>query len=187
MFHELYLILDALLIAPYRVLSPAVAGFYLGTFCLTLYCLVLGEISLAAVYVWNREHYANQTREMVRMHNLSIQAIKNKDKESFKATNKVANDYFGKSFFARAALFSVSIWPVPFALGWLDIRFTGIDIHQVPFLGNNLRYPFIFIALYIIVRFTFSKIRPKVPFLGKVARMMQQDGIGNEKCEAGQN
>ena len=41
------------------------------------------------------------------------------DKESYKAVNRQALDAFGYSFSMGAAIFCVSIWPMPFSLAWL--------------------------------------------------------------------
>ncbi len=130
---------------------------------------------MSLIYIWNREYYTDLNRKMTRMNNISIEAIRHKQKDTFKSANKWANEYFGKVFFSHAALFAVSLWPVPFAMAWLQTRFSGIDIHTVPFTKFSLGYPFVFILSYIIVRYGFSKIRPFIPVLKKIDDLRAED------------
>lgn len=176
MLVQLYSLLDAALIAPFRLFDTPLAGFLFGVTVLAAVCIVLGEYSMAWAYIFNRRHYKEQTEEMVRMHNLSIEAIRSKDKESYRAANKWANEHFGKSFFARLALFACSMWPVPFALGWLDIRFSGLGIMEVPFTSWQPGYAFFFIGLYILLRVAFAKFaKPRIPFFNRVVGLMQSE------------
>ncbi|MBN2140566.1 MAG: hypothetical protein JW718_06110 [Desulfovibrionaceae bacterium] len=173
--------LDRLLILLYRLPDNPVAGFYLGTAALALGCVLLGAVSTGLVYLLNRSHYQAQEREMVRMHNISVRAIRAKDKESYKASNLLANEYFGKSFFARAALFAVSIWPLPFALGWLDARFGDLAIHGLPVIGFQLGHAAIFLILYLILRLGFSKIKPRLPLLDRIQRALARNDAPMEE------
>ncbi|WP_320170244.1 hypothetical protein [Maridesulfovibrio sp.] len=175
MLESIYPIVDALLIGPYRTGLPAVAAFWLGSAVLALWCTLGGELSMTLVYIWNRDYYTDLNCKMTRMHNISVEAVRHKEKETFKSANTWANEYFGKVFFSQAALFAVSLWPVPFAMGWLQERFAGITIHTVPFTDFSLSYPFVFISSYIIVRFTFSKIRHFIPVLKKIDGMRAED------------
>ena len=84
------------------------------------------------------------------------------------------NEYFGKVFFSQIALFAVSLWPVPFALAWLQQRFLGIAIYS--FWGLELGYSFVFIVSYLLVRYLFSRVRCKIPVLKKLDEMRIEDG-----------
>ncbi|UZP66101.1 hypothetical protein N1030_10745 [Desulfovibrio mangrovi] len=172
---SLYLAADAILIAPYRWFASATAGMWAGTSILSIWAIIAGELALTLIYLTNRSYYASLNTKMVKMHNLSIEAIQCKDKESFKATNKWANEYFGKMFFSHAALFAVSIWPLPFALGWMQTRFEGITIHTVPYFETPLGYQFVMLTCYILLRLAFSKVRAHVPLLRRVDRMRKED------------
>lgn len=165
-------LLDAVLIFPFRLPGSAVAGFYLGTLLLALACLVLGRISYDLVWLFNRGHYAREEKEMTRMHNLSVAAIEAGDKTAYKAANKEANEAFGKSFFAGAALFSVSIWPLPFALAWLAGRFDGVDVPLFP--GHPVRYNAVFLGCYILLRLAMWPLWQKLPLLGRVERTRRE-------------
>ena len=158
--------IDSLLIAPYRLLGNPIAGFYGGTLVLAILCLLLGRLSYDLVWLFNRSHYDKEETEMTRMHNLSVAAIESGDKTAYKAANREANEAFGKSFFAGAALFSVSIWPLPFALAWLSIRFDGVDIPLWP--GHGVRYNAIFLGLYLIARLSMWRFWSRLPFFGRV-------------------
>jgi hypothetical protein len=161
-------LLDAVCIAPYRLLGDPVAGFYLGTLVLALLCLLLGKASQDLVWLWNRRHYEREEAEMIRMHNLSVAAIEARDKVAYKAANREANEAFGKSFFAGAALFSVSVWPVPFALAWMAGRFAEVGIPVYP--GRTIRYNAVFLGLYILARLAMSGLWRRMPLLGRVER-----------------
>lgn len=166
--NQAYVFADAFLIWFYRLPGEPVSGFYFGTLVLALLCLVLGEATSALVYRVNRGHYENQNSEMVRMHNLSVKAALAKDKESFKASNLWANEYFGKAFFAGAALFAVSIWPLPFALGWLGARFADVGI-PVPLTGLAAGHASVFIGMYVVLRVGLSRVKKRLPVFQKAA------------------
>ncbi|WP_321404313.1 hypothetical protein [Maridesulfovibrio sp.] len=175
MFESIYPLIDSMLIAPYRIGLPTVAAFWFGTALMALWCTIAGELSMSLIYIWNREYYTDLNRKMTRMHNISVEAVRHKEKDTFKSANKWANEYFGKVFFSHAALFAVSLWPVPFAMGWMQSRFAGIDIHTVPFTKFSLGYSFVFISAYIIVRYGFSKLRSYIPVLKKIDDLRAED------------
>ncbi len=101
---------------------------------------------------------------MLRNQSLSIRALMDKSKENFKAANYLANEAFGKSFFAGIATFSSSLWPVPFALGWLGFRFGHLDfdlLFSMPLLGDSLNYTAVFLLIYILTRILAAKLRKR--------------------------
>jgi hypothetical protein len=164
---------DSFLISFYRVFETPIFGYLFGTFCLAVFCLLLGQVTQAVIWCWNRPWLNMDNREMVRMHNLSLKALSAKDKAAYKASNKVANDAFGKFFFARMAMGMASLWPVPFALAWMDIRFGDVEF-QVIGLGSA-GYLTTFIPVYILAVILFSKAINRTPFFSTVARQMQSD------------
>ncbi|MGE4296622.1 MAG: hypothetical protein AB7E47_01215 [Desulfovibrionaceae bacterium] len=166
-------LLDALCIAPFRLLPDPTAGFHLGTATLCLVCVVLGEYTMALAYLGNKAHFDGQSAEMVRMHNLSVRAIRARDKASYTASNTLANDSFGKAFFAQAALFATSVWPVPFALGWMSTRFSGVAI-PLPFTPWTVGFTAVFFPTYILLRVAFSRVKRRLPLLGHAARRMRE-------------
>ena len=193
--NSIYLALDPVFIAPYRWISDPAIAFWIGSLMLSLWCIFAGELSSIFIYRVNRVYYSKLNEKMVHMHNLSIEAIKLKDKANFKATNKRANEYFGKVFFAQAAFFAVSLWPVPFALGWMQSRFTGIDIVSVPMLSLDfsklslteittgffssttltLGYAFVLLSCYIALRYLLYKTRKYIPILCRIEELRERD------------
>lgn len=192
---SIFFALDPYFIAPYRWLANPLAAMWIGTAILGIWCILAGEISSIFIYRVNRAYYAQLNAKMVRMHNLSIEAIKQKDKANFKATNRWANEYFGKVFFAQAAFFAVSLWPVPFALGWMQTRFTGVDIVTLPMISLDLDkisltsfstdvfsstslslgYAFVLLTSYIALRYGLYKTRKYIPVLRTIEAMREED------------
>lgn len=157
----LLLQLDPWFIAPYRWITPASAGFVLGTFLLALQCVILGDLSASLVMYLNKKYLRKMQKSMDHHHHLSEEALKLGDKESFKAVNKQAMDAFGHSFSLGAAIFCVSIWPMPFALAWMGTRFFDAPLELpfgLPFLGDTLEYFPAFLFLYIATRMAYSGI-----------------------------
>ncbi len=160
-FSEASRLCDAGLIFFFRLAADPAIGFYLGSMVLALLAVVAGDISQALAHRANRSHFQKQTTDMVHLHNLSIKALRQGDKEGYTAANRLANDTFGKAFFTRAALFTVSIWPVPFALGWLSGRFQGVEI-PLPLVDHAVSYNTVFLPLYILVRMAYSRLKPMI-------------------------
>lgn len=165
--------IDAFLILFYRVFPVPIAGYLFGTFCLAGFCILLGQITQAVIWRWNRPWLNMDNREMVRMHNLSLKALSAKNKSAYKASNRVANDAFGKFFFARMAMGMASLWPVPFSLAWMDARF-GEVAFQMAGIGA-VGYLATFIPVFILATLLFSKTKHHIPFFAAVTLEMKAD------------
>ncbi|MEZ4524523.1 MAG: hypothetical protein R2941_01195 [Desulfobacterales bacterium] len=180
--------LDPFLIFPFRITEISLLGFYIGTFALALNCVLLGRLTIQGIMRLNRAYYGKLEKETVRMHNLSVKAILAKDKESYRACNKGANEAFGKYFFSQIAMGASLLWPIPFALQWMSTRFQGISF-PLPFGTASLNYAAVFILLYIQARILFSKNYAYLPpiFAGcsaicrKKEDMIQWSDIGKKK------
>lgn len=169
--HTAYLIMDQLLIAPFRLFSIPILGYLFGIFCLAFLCVFLGRMTVAATWVWNRDRLMSDNREMVRMHNLSFQALAAKDKNAYRACNKQANEAFGKYFFSRMAMGMASLWPLPFTLAWMGNRFGSVDFSlpfSVPLIGDAVGYTFSFIPMYVLTVILFGKLRPYIPLFARL-------------------
>ena len=153
-------LIDFLLITPFRWPDNPIAGWWLGTFCIALWSTLLGEFTAALAFRVNRSYVTEIAQEVLNRHNQSMNALKGGDKPAYKAINKLANEAYGKAFFMQLAMASASLWPVPFALGWMHIRFSSISFSlpfNVSYIGNSVGYPFIFIPIYIFVRIIIRK------------------------------
>lgn len=174
--HTLFIYFDNFLIWFYRTGDVPIFGYFLGTAVLALLCVIAGQITLSIAWLVNRKFLDRDNQEMVRMHNLSIRALIAKDKAAYKACNKEANDAFGKYFFSQIALSISSLWPVPFALGWMQTRFGQIDFlipFNIPYMGDSVGYTFTFIPVYILSYIVFGKIKFKLPYFRKIKNMLE--------------
>ena len=174
----IYQFLDPWLIWAFRTSSNPYVGFAIGLFWVCLAATVIGELCMATVYFSNKKHFASINREMVDHHNLSVHALGAKDKASWKACNSIANDAFGKNFFARIALFASSLWLVPIAIGWLPYRFGGVDF-TVPVIGG-VGPAFLFIPAYIAVRVLFGYSKPWLPFFRTIKRKVDENEAADD-------
>ncbi len=155
-------LIDPVLIAPYRWPSDPILGWWVGTTLVCLWCTLLGELTMALAFRANRSHIKAVVREMGQRHDQSMNALKAGDRGAYKSINKLANEAFGKTFFLQVSMAAASLWPVPFALGWMQSRFAGIDFPlpaEIPGLGEGVGYPFIFIPLYVLTRIAFGKVK----------------------------
>jgi len=153
----IYLGMDPWLIWAFRLPEHPGVGFGLGLCWVSLVATLVGALSGALICRFNSRHYASLNREMAKQHNLSLKALAARDKTSYKASNLLANDAFGRFFFAQLALNAASLWPLPFLLGWLDFRFHG-QTFAFP-LAGQVGPPFLFIPLYIATRVLFNRVK----------------------------
>jgi hypothetical protein len=180
MFNEIIRLTDLILISPFRLTSDPLAGFMIGTFCLCMLCVILGELTISAGIRLNLKHLQELKKEVSHKEKLSMQAYAEEDRVSYKALNKAANDAWGKYFFTMAAYSGGILWPVPFALAWMQSRFHDVDFELLfpldRLLGENVGYPFIFIPMYILARILFKYLRPRLPYFRGVQAMLDQSG-----------
>jgi len=177
--------LDTAFIFFFRLPEIPILGYYLGCAVLSLACVVVGQITIAVAFFWNQKFIDRDNHEMVRMHNLSVKALLAKDKRAYKSCNKVANDAFGKVFFSQVALSISSLWPIPFAAGWLQTRFQDVSFPlpvSLPVVGGQVGFMFTFLPIYILVYILFGQIKGRLPFFRTVVKRLEQyEGEGEEK------
>ena len=153
--------IDQFLIAPYRWAKNPMMGWWLGTAVLALWATLLGRMTMALVMRMNLRHVQDGLAETGLRHVQSMNALKAGDKESYKAINQLANEAYGKTFFLQVAMAAASLWPIPLALGWLQLRFSDVRFPimvDLPLLSNGVGYAFIFIPLYILVRILVANV-----------------------------
>ncbi|WP_028574003.1 hypothetical protein [Desulfonatronovibrio hydrogenovorans] len=179
-WNQLYVWIDSMLIAPFRVFEIPILGFYFGTLILCIWCILLGELTFRLAALVNSSYMNRLRAQAVRMHNLSIKAIVLKDKDNFRACNKEANEAFGKYFFNMITQGAAFLWPVPFALGWMATRFTGVEfelLFSLPLIGNTVGFAAVLIPMYILCRIFWGKLKPHLFFFNK------DPGIGLDQGE----
>ena len=121
---------------------------------------------------------------MVKMNNLSIMALRSRDKKSYKACNDGANDAFGRYFFNIIAYSASSLWPAFFALAWMQIRFSQVEFplpYPLESIVPSIGYFPTFLLCYILARILFKKVRRYLPYFGRVQKML--DAAENAKSE----
>ena len=102
---------------------------------------------------------------------MSVDALTHANKQAYSAANKLANDAFGLSFFQQIALSAAFLWPIPFALAWMQYRFLGVDFH-IPFTGYSVSFIAMFILLYVVAYFLFKRVKYRLPLLGRMKAIM---------------
>ena len=152
------LALDPFLIWWYRLPDNAYIGFFWGTFVLALICVIIGDVTLSLALRLVGRRLENLSAESLKYQDLSIEAAKAGDKASYKAANKLANEAFGMSFFSQMAVSMARLWPLPFALAWMQTRFTEVEF-PLPVIGFSLGYIGVFIILYIAAYFLFKQVK----------------------------
>lgn len=175
-FFEALRLIDPILIGFFRMTGYPLIDFFTGVFCLCMTCVVLGELTISAAIRLNRKHLQDLKQEVSYKEKLSFQAYAADDRVSYKALNKAANDAWGRYFFTMAAYSAGILWPVPFALGWMQTRFQNVDF-ELAFplnlvIGDHVGYPFIFIPMYILTRIIFKYLRPRLPYFRGVQKML---------------
>lgn len=169
--------LDQVLIVLYRITGHPVADFFLGTFLLAFVTVVIGEFTISIAYRVNHKHLSVLNRNMNSAKDLSMAALKSGDKDAYKAHNKQANDAFGKVFFNAIALSAACLWPVFFALSWMQLRFMDLRF-PLPFTGYEANYVVVFLVVYILSRILFGMLRPHLPYFRGVQKMLDEQARG---------
>ena len=173
--HPVYLSLDPYLIWFYRLSGSAAVNFLLGTLALAVLSLLVGEFTAFLASCIVRRHFEQVTGEAKRYQDLSMEALKAGDRPAYEAANKLANEAFGKSFYSQVALSATFVWPIFFALGWMQHRFLDVTF-PLPFIGFSLGYIGIFLILYIAVYFVFKPVKRRMPYYRRIKELKDASG-----------
>ena len=174
-------VLDPVLIILYRLTGYPLADYYLGTFLLALLTVLVGEITISLVFRINKAHLDKLNARVEKMKHLSSEALALGDQEGYKACNKEGNDAFGQVFFNKFGLSAASLWPIFFALAWMQERFAEIGL-PLPWIGWEINYFFFFLLCYILARIFFGRIKRKLPYF----KGIHQTLLTYEKTDTGQ-
>ena len=159
---ELLLLLDPIFVAPYRWLGMAhpAGGYVLGTAVLALLTILPGLVTLRLARALHRKRLHALSDDMRRYHHLGEAALARGSKADFKAVNKQAHEAFGYHFSLNGAFFVASLWPVPLALAWMQLRFAAVSPElpfSLPLLGQAPGFVFWFLLCYIPLRMLCSR------------------------------
>jgi hypothetical protein len=157
----LFLFLDPYLIWGYRLTASAEVNFYLGTLMAAGFALLIGEFTSRLASFLVRRHFEQITGEAKRYQDLSMDALRAGDRPAYEAANKLANEFFGKSFYLQLASSASFFWPIALILAWMQYRFFELEF-PVPLLGFSLGFIGIFIVLYATAYFLFKLVRRKL-------------------------
>jgi len=162
-----YLFLDPYLIWFYRITGSALTDFFIGTFVLALIVIIIGEFTISLTFLAVKRRIDQTTDEVIKFQNLSVDALAAGDKQVYSAANKLANDAFGKSFFMQIALSAAFLWPICFALAWMQYRFLEVEF-PLPVIGYSLNYIGVFIIIYAATYLLFKRVKYKLPFFRRI-------------------
>jgi len=167
---------DGVLIFFYRLTGNPMANFLIGTFVLAFICVLVGELSISMALRFNKKFLDQQAVEMREKENLSMLAYQAGDRAGYKALNKEATDIWGRRFFTMVAYAAGILWPLPFALGWMQSRFGAVEF-PIAFplsvvFGKSVGYTFSFIPLYILCRIIFKYMRPWLPYFRNIQKLL---------------
>ncbi|UCF93269.1 MAG: hypothetical protein JSW39_03665 [Desulfobacterales bacterium] len=175
-FTKLYYAVDGFLIFFFRISGHAFTDYLIGTFALALMCVVIGEFSVSLALKVNQRFIDQLSAEMTAKENLSMAAHEAGDQAGYRALNKEATGLWGKRFFTMVAYSAGILWPIPFALGWMQTRFQGVDFPLAfplsLIFGKSVGYTFTFIPIYILCRITFKYLRPRLPYFNRVQQRL---------------
>ncbi len=160
--------LDGLLISLYRITGWAVPDYFIGTFLLAMITVVIGDFTTSLVFRANRGYFSRLNARLGELHQLSMAALRLKEKSDYKAVNREANDTFGLLFFGMFGLSASYLWPAFFALAWMQTRFSGISFPL--FIRDwTTGYFFTFLVCYLLARIVFAWLKPHLPYFRQVA------------------
>jgi len=176
---------DSFLITFYRITGYSLIDYFIGTAILSFLCIIIGELSVSLAIRFNKRYLDAMSRKMTEKETLSLEAYRSGDQAGYKALNKEATDAWGKHFFTMVAYSAGILWPIPFALGWMQTRFSEVQFDLAfplsLIFGKSTGYIFTFIPIYILCRILFKYMRPYLPYFRGVQRQLDQYDTGDAR------
>ena len=176
---------DGFLITFYRITGYSLIDYFIGTTVLAFLCIVIGELSISLAIRFNKRYLDSMSQEMTEKETLALKAYRAGDKTGYKALNKEATDAWGKHFFTMVAYSAGILWPIPFALGWMQTRFSEVQFDLAfplsMIFGKTVGYIFTFIPIYIFCRIVFKYMRPHLPYFRGVQKFLSQPHTGDAR------
>jgi hypothetical protein len=168
---QFYFFIDPFLIFFYRFTPITLLNYFIGTFCLSLIAVVIGELTVSIALKMNKPYLDGLSKDMNMKEKMAADAYHRGNSQGYKALNKEATDAWGKKFFAMMGHSAAILWPIPFALGWMQTRFQDVVFEiSFPFtlVTDSVGYTFSFFPIYILTRILFGQIRPWLPYFSSV-------------------
>jgi hypothetical protein len=176
---------DGFLIIFYRITGYGLIDYFIGTAILAFICIVFGELSVSLAIRFNKRYLDAMSRKMTEKETLALEAYRSGDQAGYKALNKEATDAWGKHFFTMVAYSAGILWPIPFALGWMQTRFAEVQFDLAfplsLIFGKSAGYIFTFIPIYILCRILFKYMRPHLPYFRGVQKLLNQYDTGKSR------
>lgn len=136
--------------------------------------VILGEITISIAYRFNRSHIRSLNQEVKEYERLSQEASFFSDPAAYRAINREGNEAFGRLFFYKIALSASSLWPVFFALDWLQERYASMEV-LVPGTSWGANYLVSFLVFYVVGRVLFRKFKRALPYFRSIDGMLKED------------
>jgi hypothetical protein len=134
-------------------------------------------------FLATRSSIEENVDNVARFQNISVDAIETGDKKTYEAANKLANDAFGKSFFQQIALAAGLLWPIPFALGWMQLRFSQVEFN-LAFTEHTVGYAFVFFPMYAAAYLVFKRVKYKIPYFRRIKEILDQSEKRHENMRS---
>lgn len=164
--------LDPYILSLYALTGTEALDGLVGTFLLALAVVVIGEITLSLVFKANRRHLDRLNDNLAKFSELSQEALRRGDQPSYQALNKQANDAYGHVFFNKFGLSAASMWPIFFALDWMQPHFAESGI-AVPFYPGGVNYVVVFLVCYVAARIVFGRLKRHLPYFKQQYAMLK--------------
>ena len=149
-------IVDAILIAPYRLFESPAAAFYFGTMLLALASALVGLGGKALVNRAQRARRQRVDEETGRRQELAIQAAQAGNKEAYSAQNHLAQEAYNLAMALAAGRGAALLWPGMLTLAWLYWRFEGVPM---PYLWAEAGPATVFLPLHIGALVAITRLR----------------------------
>lgn len=175
--NQFYFVIDGFLILFYRFSSIPILNYMIGTFCLSMMAVILGELTVSIALKFNKKYIGGLSESMKSKEAMAIHAYERGDMAGYKALNKQATDVWGKKFFTMMGHSAAILWPIPFALGWMQTRFQDVEFMiSFPFtvITDSVGYTFSFFPIYILSRIVFGHMRPWLPYFSSVHKSLME-------------
>ena len=180
--HPFYIAVDPYLIWFYRITGYGFVDFFIGTFVLAFIALIAGELTISLAFLASRKYIQKTADEVVHYQNLSVDALAAGDKAAFVASNKLANDAFGRSFFMQIALSAAMLWPIFFAIDWMQHRFSDLEF-RILFTDYSVGYLCVFVTLYAAAYLIFKRIKYRLPYFRNMKAILNTHQLRAEKMK----